>query len=160
MKWPTHIVSSIGIVMDAHQNVLIGRHPRRGWDFTGGQVENGENLEQGVLREIFEESGIEADLRCLTGIYSNVNPLPSAQGVPPIPTMLHFVFQCSYIAGTPRLSEETLQLLWVPQQKVLDYIQRPISRLWFQHLLAFDGRVNYCAYEMAPRFRVLYSRYV
>lgn len=44
----------------------------RGWDCTGGQIENGESIEAGVVREVLEESGIEASVRCLVGIYSNI----------------------------------------------------------------------------------------
>ena len=59
MGFPTHIVAAAGYVFDAKGNVLIIKTLNRGYDATGGQIEEGEDLETGVLREIMEESGIK-----------------------------------------------------------------------------------------------------
>ena len=70
MEFPTHIVAAAGYVEDLNGNMLFVKTHDRGWDATGGQIEVGESVEDGVLREIFEESGITATVRCLVGIYS------------------------------------------------------------------------------------------
>ena len=44
MAFPTHIVAAGGYVQDKHGNFLIGKTHHRGWDFTGGQIEIGENV--------------------------------------------------------------------------------------------------------------------
>ena len=62
MTFPTHIVGTAGYVEDNNGNMLLVKLQHRGWDATGGQVELGENLEEAVLREIFEESGIRASV--------------------------------------------------------------------------------------------------
>jgi len=72
MAYPTHIVAAGGYVLDSKGNILMVKLQHRGWDCTGGQIEIGETIEEGVLREILEESGITASVRCLVGIYSNV----------------------------------------------------------------------------------------
>jgi len=72
MSWPTHIVACGGYVFNEKGDLLLIKTQHRGYDCTGGQVENGENLEEAVLREIFEESGVQAKIKCLCGIYSNV----------------------------------------------------------------------------------------
>lgn len=65
MGWPTHIVAAGGYVFDNNNNILLVKTYNRGWDCTGGQVEEGENIEEAVLREILEESGIKAKVQCL-----------------------------------------------------------------------------------------------
>ncbi len=36
---------------------LLTRHPRRGWEFPGGKVEEGETPEEAAIREVNEETG-------------------------------------------------------------------------------------------------------
>lgn len=36
---------------------LLTRHPRRGWEFPGGKVEEGETPEEAAIREVYEETG-------------------------------------------------------------------------------------------------------
>ena len=50
MGWPTHIVAAGGYVEDKHGNMLLVKTHNRGWDTPGGQIEIGENIEEGVLR--------------------------------------------------------------------------------------------------------------
>lgn len=94
MGWPLHIVAAGGYVFDEKGNILIVKTMHRGWDCTGGQIEEGESLEEGVLREILEESGIKANVQCLCGIYSNVGKHLFYDGVTPVPTKVIMDFIC------------------------------------------------------------------
>ena len=60
MVFPTHIVAAAGYVFDNNGNMLLVKTNTRGWDCTGGQIEVGESIEDGVLREVLEESGVIA----------------------------------------------------------------------------------------------------
>lgn len=155
--WPTHIVSAYGIVRNREGHILLGRHPRRGWEFTGGQVENGENLEEALLREIREETGVQASLRCLCGIYSNVRPARES-GVT-APTLLKLLFLCDWVAGEPAPSEEATEVCWAAPDEVLTLVQIPLSRLMYSHAQASDGRVHYISYAKDPEFQVLLDRF-
>lgn len=160
MSWPTHIVAAGGYVMDKNGNLLIVKTNNRGWDCTGGQIEIGENLEEGVLREILEESGIKASVRCLAGIYSNVGQHLFYDGITPVPTKVMFDFICDYIEGEPTTSDETSQVIWVPKEKVLEYITTPAGQLRFKNVLEFEGRIHYCSYVTKPEFKLLTSRFL
>lgn len=59
MAFPTHIVSAGGIVEDGKGNILLVKAHDDGWVYPGGITEIGENLIDGVIREIKEESGID-----------------------------------------------------------------------------------------------------
>ena len=160
MPWPTHIVAAGGYVIDKNDNILIVKTNNRGWDCTGGQIEIGENIEEGVLREIMEESGIKASVRCLVGIYSNVGQHLFYDGVTPVPTKVMFDFICDYIEGEPTTSDETSEVMWVPKGKVLEYITTPSGLLRFKNVIEFNGQVNYCSYVTKPEFKLLSSRLV
>jgi len=160
MDFPTHIIAAAGYVEDKHGNILIVKTQHRGWDTAGGQIEVGENLEEGVLREIFEESGITASVRCLTGVYSNVGQDLFYDGFTNVPTKVMFDFICDYIDGQPTTSDETSEVMWVPKTEVMQYITHPTMRFRFEKVLNFTGRICYSSYVTKPKFKVLTDRYV
>ena len=66
---------SVGVfaaIFDAAQRVLCVRHNygARDWGMPGGKVEPGEDPLTGIEREVFEESGIVAEITQLVGVYS------------------------------------------------------------------------------------------
>ncbi|RPK31370.1 NUDIX domain-containing protein [Paenibacillus xylanexedens] len=72
MAFPTHIVSAGGIVEDGTGNILLVKAHDDGWVYPGGITEVGENLIDGVIREIKEESGIDATVSHLISVVSFV----------------------------------------------------------------------------------------
>ena len=160
MSWPTHIVAAAGYVFDKHENILIVKTKNRGWDCTGGQVEMGENLEEAVLREIMEESGIKASVKCLCGVYSNVGSHKFYDGVTDVPTKVMFDFLCAYESGACRPSDETTEVIWVPKKEVMRYITSPAQIYRFKKALSFDGRVTYAAYVSKPDFLIRAERFI
>ena len=68
----THFVSVAGFVTNAQGDILLVNSPRRGWEYPGGMVEPGETLEDALLREIREESGIEAEIVGFIGLCKNI----------------------------------------------------------------------------------------
>ena len=160
MPFPTHIVAAAGYVFDRNGNMLLVKTHNRGWDCTGGQVETGESLEEGVLREIMEESGITAEIKCLCGVYSNVGQYLYYDGVTNVPTKVMFDFICEYVAGDCRTSDETSEVIWVPKVKVMDYVTMPVLRYRFEKILNFSGKVTYASYITKPEFKLLSERYI
>lgn len=160
MTFPTHIVAAGGYVFDKDGNILIVKTKNRGWDCTGGQIEVGENIEEGVLREILEESGVRASVRCLAGIYSNVGQYIHYDGITPVPTKVIFSFICDYIDGKLMPSDETSEVIWVPKDKVLEYIKFPATAFMTKNTIGFSGHIHYCSFISRPEFKVLSSRFV
>lgn len=160
MEFPAHIVAAGGYVEDKNGNILLVKTYNRGWDTAGGQIETGENIIDGVLREILEESGIKASVRCLTGVYSNVGQHTYDDGVTHVPTKVMFDFLCDYISGEPAVSDETSEVIWVPRNKVMDYITSPAARFKFIKILNFNGKVCYGSYITKPEFKLLTERYI
>jgi len=160
MAFPTHIVAAAGYVFDSNSNMLLVKTNDRGWDCTGGQIEVGESIEDGVLREILEESGVKASVRCLVGVYSNVGAYTWHDGKTPVPTKVMFDFICDYIEGELTPSDETSEVIWVPKENVIDYINLPVLQLRFKNVLQFDGRIHYCSYVTRPEFKLLSGRYM
>lgn len=160
MNFPVHIVGAAGYVEDKDGNLLLVKTHHRGWDAAGGQIEVGENLEEGVLREIFEESGITASVRCLAGVYSNVGQHLFYDGVTNVPTKVMFDFICDYIDGQPAISDETSEVIWVPKTEAMQFITTPVLKFRFERVLNFTGKVCYCSYVTKPEFKVLTDRYI
>jgi len=160
MIFPTHIVAAAGYVEDGQGNLLMVKLHHRGWDTPGGQIENGESLEEGLLREILEESGITATVRCLVGVYSNVGQNLGYDGKTHVPTKVMLDFLCDYVSGEPTISDENTETKWIAKSEVLDYVTAPAMRFRFEKVLNFNGRVCYSSYVNQPEFKVLTDRYV
>jgi ADP-ribose pyrophosphatase YjhB (NUDIX family) len=112
------------------------------------------------LREILEESGVKASVRCLAGVYSNVGTGIWYDGKTPVPTKVMFDFICDYIEGELTPSEETSEVIWVPLKDIISNITQPALRFRFNNVLQFNGRVRYCSYVTKPEFKLLSERFI
>lgn len=158
MAMPTHIVACGALVEDFEGNILIVKTHHGGWVFPGGQVEVGENLMDGVIREVKEESGIDVEVSHLIGVYTNSAIYKWYDGVTDVPTKVMFDFACKPIGGELCTSEETSDCKWVAKEEVLEYITQPAIRVRIEEYFKFDGIVEYKEYVTHPEFEVKLSR--
>jgi len=119
--------------------VLLVRTPRRGWEFPGGQIEEGESVLDGVVREVQEEAGVVATVDRLVGVYSNLSA-----------SRVIFDFLGSWVSGDAVACDETIAAAWVPKAAAEQMIEHPGYRQRLRQLLAFDGRVLFQSYTTKP----------
>jgi len=92
-------------IFDSDGRVLLVHHTygRLNWELPGGGSDAGEAPDETARRELLEETGLDAELDRLTGVYFE----PDHDAGP----MLHFVFRCRWqqelepTASSPEVSE-------------------------------------------------------
>jgi ADP-ribose pyrophosphatase YjhB (NUDIX family) len=103
MSTPKHSVSVAGIVIDDKDRVLlIQRRDNGHWEPPGGVLELDETFEQGVIREVQEETGLRVRVDRLTGVYKNMN-----RGI------VALVFRCHTQAGREVTTSESRRVEWM-----------------------------------------------
>ena len=148
---PTHIVAAAGIVRNGSGEILM-INGRRGWEFPGGIIENGENIIEGVKREISEETGADVQVGELFCVSSNTCSYPGYNGVKVVPTKLLLDFICTYEGGELRSSEENTETIFVPESDVLGMMTNEVYIERFKAYLGYNGRPTYLAYKSKPEF--------
>lgn len=149
---PMHIIAAAGIVKNENNEILMVKTHNDSWVFPGGQVEVGENVIDGVKREIMEETGIEVEVGELFSISSNTCTYPGYNGVKTVPTKIILDFICRAKPGEPRPSEENTESRFVPEEQVLGMMKSPAYIERFQNYLEYKGRPVYMEYVSVPVF--------
>lgn len=158
MQMPVHIVAAGGFVTNEKEILLVKTRRDGHWVFPGGQIEVGENLIDGVIREVKEESGMDVTVSHLVGVFSNTATYEGHSGVKIVPTKVMFDFVCKPVGGEFNTSDETSDVRWVRKEDVLNMISAPALRTRYQAYLNFEGSVQYMDYVTKPEFEVKSKR--
>ncbi|RCV52188.1 NUDIX hydrolase [Marinitenerispora sediminis] len=98
-----HSVSVAAAIVDPDGRLLTVQRADNGhWEPPGGVLELGESIEDGLRREVLEETGLHVGIDALTGVYKNIK-----LGV------VALVFRCHPTGGRLCLSGETTAVEWV-----------------------------------------------
>ncbi len=102
---PTLAVDSI-ILFEPGKIVLIKRRfpPFKDfWALPGGIVKYGESVEDALLREIAEETGLTVKINRLVGVYSNPNRDPRGH-------VVSICFLCEFLSGVLKASSDAAEI--------------------------------------------------
>jgi 8-oxo-dGTP diphosphatase len=103
-----HSVSvGAAIINDDGQILAIQRRDNAHWEPPGGVLEFGEDIPDGLRREVKEETGYLVEAVALTGVYKNM-PL----------AVVALVFRCRITGGTPTTSDETSRIQWMTPTQI------------------------------------------
>ena len=127
------------MLVERGDEVLLVKTERRGWEFPGGQIEEGESVLDGVVREVREEANVVVSADQLVGVYSNLSD-----------HRVIFDLLGSWLSGDARTGEETLDVAWVQKTEASKMINHPIYSQRLKQLLSFDGRVLFQSYTTSP----------
>ena len=118
-----------GLIIEEDRVLLIrrGTEPLRGeWSIPGGTLELGESLEQGVAREMREETGLEVRVLELIEVFDRIFYADGAQLVPEphgnnTRPRYHFViadYLCARAGGEPRAGSDVTELVYAREDEL------------------------------------------
>ncbi|WP_226659391.1 NUDIX hydrolase [Pseudalkalibacillus hwajinpoensis] len=131
------MVSAATIILNEEKEILLIKGPRRGWEFPGGQVEEGESLPDAAIREAKEESGADIEIVKFCGVFQNVKA-----------SISNTLFLAKYIGGELTTSSESLEVGFFPIEKALEMVK------WKN----FRQRMEYCLNEEHHPFYVAFNQ--
>ncbi|MEU5799166.1 NUDIX domain-containing protein [Streptomyces sp. NPDC047804] len=127
---------------DAGAILLIQRSDNGRWALPGGGHDVGESISDTVVREVWEETGIKAEVVNMSGIYTD-----------PGHVMLYddgearqqfsICFRARRVSGDVRTSDETTQVRWVPPADLDDFDVHPTMRLRIEHAMDQERKAPY-----------------
>jgi 8-oxo-dGTP diphosphatase len=129
-------VPAVGVVCFRGDQVLLirrGRAPRAGqWSIPGGRVEPGERMQDTAHRELFEETGVRAELLGLVDVVDGIFPEIDR----------HYVlidYAARWLEGEPRPGDDAAEAVFLPIDQACDRVDweetRRVIRLAAAHFL-------------------------
>ncbi len=118
-EYPERPVVGIGgVIIDQGRTLLIrrGNEPLLGeWSIPGGTLEIGESLQEGVVRELLEETGIEVRVLELIEVFDRIYPEMKRR------PRFHFVivdYLCERLAGEPRAGSDVTDVAFAREDEL------------------------------------------
>ncbi|MGC7950231.1 NUDIX hydrolase [Bacillus sp. II_CA] len=143
-KTPKHIVAVAGYLTNEKDEVLLAKVRWRVdmWELPGGQVEEGEALDQAVCREIKEETGLTVKPIGITGVYYNASM-----------NILAVVFKVAYVSGEIKIQHEEIQeakFVALNEENIDEYITRPHMKSRTLDAMKSSHFIPYETWEVQP----------
>jgi 8-oxo-dGTP diphosphatase len=110
-------VSVAAAVVAPDGRMLVVRRRDNGqWEPPGGVLELEETIEDGLRREVLEETGLLVEPVALTGVYKNM-----ARHI------VALVFRATVVEGVPRPTDETTDIRWMTPDEVREQLDEAFA---------------------------------
>ncbi len=114
---PKHSVSVSAAIVDDHRRILAIRRRDDGrWEPPGGVLELDETIQDGLRREVREETGLLVEPVAQTGTYKNMS-----RGI------VALVFRCRVSGGAIHLSDEVQDLRWLTPDEITGHMNEAFA---------------------------------
>jgi ADP-ribose pyrophosphatase YjhB (NUDIX family) len=120
------------VVDDAGRILLHKRTDNEYWSIPGGAMEPGETIAETAVREAREETGIEARVERLLGVYSNPHHV-TVYDDGEVRQQFSVCFLCRAVGGQLATSSESSEVRFVPLDETDGLSIHPSIRLRIQH---------------------------
>ncbi|HUI50647.1 MAG TPA: NUDIX hydrolase [Terriglobales bacterium] len=139
------VVGVGGVLIEDGRTLLIkrGSEPLLGqWSIPGGTLELGESLEEGVAREMLEETGLEVRVLDMIEVFDRIFLEPEAKLVDGKPRpKYHFVivdYLCERLNGTAQAGSDVTDLVFASEAELVKFHLTPTAMRVLKHAFALD----------------------
>jgi ADP-ribose pyrophosphatase YjhB (NUDIX family) len=133
-EYPEAPIVGVGaVVIDGTKVLLVrrGNEPLKGeWSLPGGAVELGETLQQGVIREVLEETGLVVVPAGIVEVLDRITHDEVLQDGATGRVRYHYVlidFVCHVTGGALREGSDADEVRWVTREELGEYHLAPIT---------------------------------
>jgi 8-oxo-dGTP diphosphatase len=139
-EYPSQPIVGVGGVVIHRNRVLLirrGREPLKGeWSIPGGMVELGEELVEGVRRELKEETGLDVEPLAVVAAFDRIHRIGRR-------VKYHFViidYVCRRQRGRLKPASDVVDARWVRREDLPRYHLTPMATAVVLHALEFFQR--------------------
>lgn len=118
-RYPNKPILGVGaLIYDGDRVLLVqrGKEPLKGfWSLPGGAVETGELVQDALIREVEEETGLEVKIVRFGELFERI--MPDAAGA----TEYHYVlldYVCEILSGQPRAGSDSADVRWFSPEEL------------------------------------------
>jgi ADP-ribose pyrophosphatase YjhB (NUDIX family) len=132
--------ANVIVVNDRGEILMIRRTDNGNWAVPGGGMDLGESITDAAVRETREDTGIEAEITGLVGIYTSPRHVIRYTSNDEVRQEFSIVFTARPTGGSLRASSESSEPQWVAPAKAAVLQMHPSMQQRIQHYL--DNRTE------------------